>query len=474
MINIEYKDISLTAKNDLNVNCTDKQDFSRVDLLKQEEVEYKKIATLEKDFFVLDGTFKSFPDNTEKENIALWCQSMSDENGNFETPIEIELSFSSYESAVGLVLNFSTLTGDYAKNVNVKWYQDDTLLSEKDFVLDSAEFFCENSVSNFNKIILKCLNTNKPYRYLKIQDVIYGVVRNFDEDELRSIDLLEDVSLTSEELKINTLEFVLNNKSFIDFIFQKKQPLVLSRNNTMLGLFFIESSKRKSKTLYEISAVDYIGVLDKMPFSGGTYTNETVANLVENILGSIPYELDTNLENKTLSGTLEACSRREALLQVAFACCAIVDTSRSSVVKIYKGDSAVKSKVESGIYTGGSFESEDEVTEIRLTLNDDTQISKKNPILPADALDNVLEFSGAFISNSNAEEVLDYLYDYYITNKNSKTDMKFIVTDNEKCGDVIEYSTEYLGTKKGQITQMKFTFNSYKFVAQAEIKDLEG
>lgn len=474
MISIEYQDISLTAKNDLTVKCIDKQEFSNLELLKQTNMEYKKFATLEKDFWVLDGTFKNFPDNPEKENFGLWSESMSDENGNFETPVEIELVFSNYESAVGLTFRFSTLIEDYAKNINVKWYQDNTLLSEKDYELDSAEFFCENSVSNFNKIIVRCLNTNNPYRYLKIQDIVYGTVRLFEEDELRSVNLLEDVSLTSEELKINTLDFVLNNKNLIEFIFQKKQPLVLSRNSVLLGTFFIESSKRKSKTLYEISAIDYIGVLDKMPFSGGTYSNETVSNLVSNILGNIPYELDENLENKTLSGTLEACTRREALLQVAFACCGIVDTSRSNAVKIFKNDLTIKSNIEDGIYTGGSFESEDEITEIRLTLNDDTQISKRNPILSADVLDNVLEFSGVFISVDNAEEVLNYLYDYYVTNKNKKADFKFIVKNNEKVGDVIEYVTEYLGTKKGQITQMKFGFNSLKLVAKAELKDLEG
>lgn len=473
MINIEYRDISLTAKNDLDATCDDKQDFSNLELLKQEDVEYRKFATLEEDFWSLDGSFKNFPDNPKEENFALWSKSMSNENGEFETPIEIELNFNNYESAVGLTFKFFILTDDYAKNINVKWYQDNTLLSEKDFELDSADFFCENSVSNFNKIIITCLATSKPYRYLKIQDIMYGVIRNFQEDELRSINLLEDVSLTSEELKINTLDFVLNNKKLVDFIFQKKQPLILTRNGVLLGTFFIESSKRKSATLYEISAVDWIGVIDKMPFSGGTYSNETVANLVANIMGNIPYELDENLANKTLSGELEMCTRREALLQVVFACCGIVDTSRSNVVRIYKNDLTVKSNVEDGIYTGGSFEIEDEVTEIRLILNDDSQISKKNSILAADVLDNVLEFSGVFISHDNAQEVLDYLYDYYVTNKNKKSDFKFIVKNNEKVGDVIEYVTEYLGTKKGQITQMKFGFNSMKLVAKTELKDLE-
>ena len=473
MINIEYQDVSLTAKNDLMASAIDKQDFSNLTLLKQSASEYKKFATLEKDLWVLDGTFRSFPDNPENENFALWSKSVSDENGSFKTPIEIILDFSNYESAVGLTFEFSTHTGDYAKNINIKWYQDTTLLSEKNFEVNSAQFFCENSVSKFNKIIITCLNTSKPYRYLKVENIIYGIVRNFSEEELRSVNLLEDVSLTSEELKVNTLDFVLNNKALIDFIFQKKQPLVLSRNGVLLGTFFIESSKRKSATLYEVSAIDYIGVMDKMRFAGGTYVNETVSNLVSDIMGNIPYELDENLANKTLSGVLEACTRREALLQVAFACCAIVDTSRSTVVKIFSKDSTTKSSIEDGIYTGGSFENEDEITEIVLALNNDTQISKKNPVLSADALENVLEFSGVFIGPENGQEVLNYLYDYYIANKNKKTNFKFILQNNEKIGDVIEYATEYLGTRKGQITQMKFGFNSSKLVARAELKDLE-
>lgn len=474
MINIEYQDIALNAKNDVTVTCNDKQIFSNLNLLKQTSVEYKKLATLEHNFWKLDGTFKNFPDNLGQENLALWSKQMSDENGNFDAPIEITLSFANYESAVGLTFKFSKATDDYVKNINIKWYQDSTLLSDKDFELDGPEFFCENSVNNFNRIIITCLNTNKPYRYLKIQDIVYGTVRLFEENELRSVDLLEDISLTSEELKINTLDFVLNNKALIDFIFQKKQPLTLTRNGVLIGTFFVESSKRKSKTLYEISAVDYIGVMDKIPFDGGTYSNETVANLVASIMGNIPYELDENLANKTLSGTLEPCTRREALLQVTFACCAIVDTSRSDKVKIYEKDVSVKSQIMDGVYTGETFDFEDEITEIRLTLNDETQISKKNPILSEDALENILEFSGSFISQDNAQEVLDYLYDYYVTNKNNKTNLKFIIKNDEKCGDVIEHQTEYLGIKKGQITQMKFNFNSYKFVAQAELKDLEG
>lgn len=473
MINIEYKDISLTASEDSAISCTQKEAFSNLELLKQSGVAFKKFATLEDYLWKLDGSFENFPVSPESENFGLWSKELSDANGAFTTPIDLEISFSNYESCVGITFNFSTLTDDYPTEISIKWYQNDTLLSEKDFISDKSQFFCENSVTNFNKLIITFLKMSKPYRRLKIEQLVYGVVRNFGDDELRNLSVLEDVSLTSEELKVNTLDFTLSNKSLIDFIFLKKQPLTLTRNGELIGTFFIDTSKRKSKTLYDISAVDYIGIMDKIPFVGGTYTNVVASELIASIMGDIPYELDENLVSKTLSGTLEPCTKREALLQVAFAICAVVDTSRSSKVKIFKRSTSKKGTISQGIYTGGSFSVDGKITEIRVTQSDGLTVSKRNPILAADALDNVLEFSGVFIDASNSQEILDSLYEYYVTNKNSKTDMKFIVANEERCGDVIEYATEYLGIKKGQITQMKFSFNSLKFVAQAQIKDLE-
>lgn len=473
MINIEYKDISLTASEDSTISCTQKEAFSNLELLKQSGVAFKKFATLEDYLWKLDGSFENFPVSPESENFGLWSKELSDANGAFTTPIDLKISFSNYESCVGITFNFSTLTDDYPTEISIKWYQNDTLLSEKDFISDKSQFFCENSVTNFNKLIITFLKMSKPYRRLKIEQLVYGVVRNFGDDELRNLSVLEDVSLISEKLKVNTLDFTLSNKSLIDFIFLKKQPLTLTRNGELIGTFFIDTSKRKSKALYDISAVDYIGVMDKIPFVGGTYTNVAASELIASIMGDIPYELDENLASKTLSGTLEPCTKREALLQVAFAICAVVDTARSSKVKIFKRSTGKKETMSQGIYTGGSFSVDGEITEIRVTQSDGLTVSKRNPILTADALDNVLEFSGVFVNALNSQEILDSLYEYYVTNKNSKTDMKFIVANGERCGDVIEYATEYLGIKKGQITQMKFSFNSLKFVAQAQIKDLE-
>jgi hypothetical protein len=401
---------------------------------------------------------------------------MSGADRLFSSPVVDEIPFDNYQTSVGITLQFDPGNGDYCNDLNIKWYQDDTLLFDKDFTPNASIYFCQQNVENYNKIIITFKSMNKPYRFLKFQVIDYGVVRTFEKEELQSIKILEEASLTSEELRINTLNILLRSLSNIDFMFQKKQPIKIEANSNLLGVFFIDRAIRKASNVYEIEAIDYVGLLDKLIFPGATYSNTLVSTLVAAIMGNIPYQLDSTLGAKTLSGTLERCTCREALLQVAFAICGVVDTSRSSVVKIFTPSSTTVGTLgKDKIYkAGNSFENDDIVTEIRIMQNDGTTIvSKKNPVLTADALENILEFEGVFIDSTNANDVVNFLYDFYVTNKNNKSKMKFIVANNEKVGDVINYETEYLDTKKGQIESLSYGLNSNSIVAEATIKELE-
>ena len=474
MVKITYKDISLTAKDNSAPTCSNKQSFSKLDQLKENNLTFKKFATCEEDYWLLDGTFENMLDDLSNENFGLWSKSISGDSGDFEDKPTLEITFSSYQTSVGLTLQFNKATNDYCNSLNIKWYQGENLLSSKDFTPDNAQYFCQNNVTNFNKLVIIFNSTNNPYRFLKLQGIEYGVIREFEDEELRSASLLEEVSLISEEISINTLNFSIDNKANIDFMFQKKQPLKVEYGNNLMGTFFIENSKRTSKTVYEIEAVDYIGLLDKVYFEGGTYTSTSASTLIDSIMGSIPYELDSVLGAKTLSGTLERCTKREALLQVLFAIGGVISTARSDKVKIFSLNSTLISSIsEDEIYTGCSFENDDEVTEIRLTLSDGTIVSKKNPVITDDTPENILEFSGVFVNSSNASEILTRLYTYFVTNKQRKTNIKFKFS-SEKPGDTIGYKTEYLGGKVGQITSMKYTLNSRKLVVEAEIKELEA
>ncbi len=473
-VEIIYKDISLTAKADSTPATADKQSFVDLNQLKESGLEFAKYATCEDDFVLLDGTFEDFPDSPSEANLGLWSNSMTDSEGNFVVPPELTINFSNYETSVGITLQFNPATDDYCNSLNIKWYQDDTLLADENYGPNSALYFCQKNVTNFNKVVITFSSMNNPYRFLKLQAIEYGVVRTFGQDELRSAKILEEVSLTGEELSINTLDFNLDSADDTEFMFQKKQPLTVKFNSNLMGTYFIDKAVRKSARQYDIEAIDYAGLLDKIYFSGGIYSNRLASTLISEIIGSIPYELDSTLGSKTVSGTLEKCTCREALQQVAFAIGGVVDTSRSNIVKIFTVSPTIKSTItKENIYIGADFEADDEITEIRVIQSDGTVVSRKNPVITSGSLENILEFQGVFINTNNSGDIANRLYDYYVTNKNNQSNMKFKVA-NEAVSDVIEYETEYLGTKKGQILSMNYGLNSNKIVADVEIKELEA
>ena len=83
----------------------------------------------------------------------------------------LTISFNGKFSSVGILLTFNMMSGDYAKDINIKWYDGTTLLSEKDFVADDVRYFCSNYVRSYNCIILTFKTTSRPYR----PDVVLNV-----------------------------------------------------------------------------------------------------------------------------------------------------------------------------------------------------------------------------------------------------------------------------------------------------------
>jgi len=69
---ISFGLVDVTAKPDSTFTTVDKQSFVNMQQLKHDELEIRKYATLEKDYFRLDGTFELFPDYPKEHDFGLW------------------------------------------------------------------------------------------------------------------------------------------------------------------------------------------------------------------------------------------------------------------------------------------------------------------------------------------------------------------------------------------------------------------
>lgn len=127
---------------------------------------------------------------------------------------------------------------------------------------------------------------------------------------------------------------------------------------------------------------------------GGIYDNIPAAELVGEILGTIPWRMDPELERIPLSGWLPAASRRDNLRQAAFALCAMVRTARRDCIEITRlsRDEVLRSFEASGRYENGTVATDTRVTEVKVTAHRFTK-RQEEEVLYEEVLDGVEELA---------------------------------------------------------------------------------
>jgi hypothetical protein len=158
----------------------------------------------------------------------------------------------------------------------------------------------------------------------------------------------------------------------MEYSFQAKQPLTTYFNGRLIGTTFVKASSRKSKTVWDISSEDYIGLMDSIPFYGGMYIRKDAYELLEEIfnVAKVPYLINEKLKGVLLYGYIPYTTCREACMQVAFAVQNVVDTSNSEVVNVFELENDIKQIVQlERIMQGQNFTDEETVTGVEVSAH---------------------------------------------------------------------------------------------------------
>lgn len=445
-VRILYKDLIPQGKEDIssqtytqpNENITD------LSLLLQDGNASQNIATLEYNQWRLDGTFKGL-----RESVPYWSECVSSDTATngvymFDTPIVITRIFAHKHQTLGITFTFGSDT-DYCNSLNIKWYEDDTLVEQGDYTPDNYEYFCEKPVERFNKIVITMYGMNKQNRYLKIYSVDDGTYRTFTNEDLYRVNILEDMTLTSEQLPINTLTVSLESGEDTEYIFQRKQPVDAFLDDEFLGTFFITEGTRDSKTIYNFKAQDYKGVLEDTKFYGGMYKVVHAGVIIDEILQDekFTYTIDTATYYTPLTGYIPICTKREALAQVLFACCSVCDTSRKRKLDIYKinnADTPLDIDHEK-IYMGGKVATTDVVTSVKVAAHEYTIKAEREQLFEGTIGigDTYIEFANPVVAESISMTLLENVR---ITKRNSNYIIISNTTELEKEVTVTAYPYE--------------------------------
>lgn len=460
---ISFGLVDVTAKPDGIFTATDKQSFVNMQQLKRDELEIRKYATFEKDYFRLDDTFELFPDNTTEHDFGLWSSSLSNENGEFVNPVVLTIEFTEPHSSLGLTFTFHEPTEDYCDNMNVKWYgSTNGLLSDVDYVPDGTVYFADKEVEGYRKIVITFYSTIRPYRYLKLAQLDFGQIKLFSSRDIIKANILEEVDPISSELRINTLNFTLYsedaefsilNPQGIFSRLQQRQPLkvfeYLDGIKKNMGAYYLDEWENEDEYNINMTAIDLVGVIDGTNFAGGTYNNVAAGMIISELMQSAnaEYEIDSSLSSKVLSGIIPVCTHREALQQVAFAVGGIVDCSRTHKIKIYPFPETVSAYIgKDRKFEGHKLKLKTIVTGVEVTAHNYVN-GEDNPqvfgvystdLLPGDKVNILTVEEATLVSNNNALEVAQRVYNYFQLRHQDEGE---ILLKSEECGQLTEIST---------------------------------
>ena len=195
------------AKEDIkNVSCNSYYFFYPEQIYDGKKYD-KQFATLEQNEFLLDGNLTLLNNEIGNEQIGWWSP-ISDEKGGWGTNPTITIELTNLHSTAGITCFYDSFS--LPLKSKCYWFNDELLLDTMELESSNYTQVFLNPVNNYNKIVIELLEAH-PNAFVKMSTIDYGVTKTFTGEDLESIKVKEEVSLISNTLSPNKLEFNIFN-----------------------------------------------------------------------------------------------------------------------------------------------------------------------------------------------------------------------------------------------------------------------
>lgn len=356
----KYGAFDKTLKSKIQNIEGNKQNFSSMNKLYNEikETNFNYISC-EPNRVKLNETFYFINDKTkpnENENLALWTGELSNANGTFATNPKIRIYFTEKTSIVELTLYFQEVCSDF----KIYYYDNTTVVATREITNNNSYIVTTTSASTISEATINMLEieftkTKEPYRFVKLNEIDFGVYQTFTNKEIKDLNIIDELSIDSSELSSNYLSLtvddtsgkynILNPNNKLSML-QEKQELTIyhflkvgnSFKEVPLGTFLLKEFKTNKNTL-TIEAYDDTYFMNEIYYGSHYYNNEGITKILEdlfNYFNYANYEIDEELKDVKLSGYIPNVEFREALRLIAEAGCCVISKTRYGKTYIYK------------------------------------------------------------------------------------------------------------------------------------------
>lgn len=340
-IRVSFGLIDVDASEDAAPTVTSEAEISKLEQVHNRVVKMgKKLATLEQDYFLLDGTFELPGENNGE--VGWWSNEISDSNGVFAMPQILECNFTQLQSSVGFTIIFDEKASQHASDFKIEIFDALNLLVGEENVVGNTldRHVSETPVDGYKRVRITFTKTHLPFRRVRVTELVFGVIRTFNKDNVTDFALLNELSPTMENLPAGELSLTIENldrkynminPDGVYRYLQEGQKITAEigvgdrRDNleyANVGTYYYTSSTAEDSSMTaQIVAHDRIYRLDRGLYRKGINGTDTVGNIVNDIIADsgadLTASIPANIANRVIGRNIPIVSHREALRMVA-------------------------------------------------------------------------------------------------------------------------------------------------------------
>ena len=397
-------------------------------------------------------------------------------DGGFENPPTITIAFSNLYTARGITLESPQY--DYISSINVQWFRGQSLRASKSYQPTGGTFFCQQLVEAFDRIEITINQTAIPNRHAKINKLYIGTYKFFDINVLRDVTCINECDFLTNKLPASQCQWVLDTQDDVDYLFQFKQPIEVTLDDDLIGVYYITTSDKRRKGLYYLNSQNAFGVMETIPFSPKRVENQGAAATLRAWIGN-RFPLYITASDRVINGVFMGTNLREAVRQLLFAWGVCAATDGCDGIRVFNLSTDEKEKTQYEVYDSISVKDEALVTRVNVTAHSysedsggsieiggvkykdtPTVFSVSNPLVTANDLENVKSFSSAtLVSPKTAQATAKGAYNYYAGRRVTSTK---VLWDREYLGDPINLPNFEGGVESGNIEKMEIVLSETK------------
>lgn len=358
-LKVKFNIVDPETNPDLSSNS--EEIFSDLDNIKETTIpQTKNYATFEKNFWLLNDSQPIY--GSEELEQTYVSSYMSDKNCLFSDKACITLTSSVYLTTLGLTMVFDSIDKNYAKKLKVKAYRDSTMIMDKDYTLSSYSdrlIFADNEeLVRWNKIEIYFIESSLPYRRIRINQLLFGIMETYTDENLISAESKEKTTMINSELPTHTFKFTIDNmnklfnpdnpQGWYRYILQQ-QPISYEWGYQLDdgtiewilgGKMLLTGSVEVGENQVSFSTTSLINYLTKV-YKKGVYNSSgrslydlAVDVLEDSNIDSSQYNLWSGLKSIKTDAPLPKLEARQLLQIIATTGNCILFTNRENVINI--------------------------------------------------------------------------------------------------------------------------------------------